>query len=92
MLRIRRPANPCYPGLHVATASEGSRRFDRNYRYNDGAVYGQDTWKLTPRLTLNLGLRWEYYGVQHNANQALDSNFVFGPGATHLDQIRNGSG
>ena len=63
----------------------GPPAFGRNYRYNDGAVYGQDTWKLTPRLTLNLGLRWEYYGVQHNANQALDSNFVFGPGGNPYD-------
>ena len=36
---------------------------------------------MTQRLTLNLGVRWEYYGVQHNANPALDSNFYLGPGA-----------
>ena len=35
-------------------------------------------------------MRWEYYGVQHNANQALDSNFVLGPGANHLQPDRNG--
>jgi hypothetical protein len=39
---------------------------------------------------LNLGLRWEYYGVQHNANQALDSNFVLGQGANLYEQIRSG--
>jgi outer membrane receptor protein involved in Fe transport len=65
--------------------------FNRNYRYNDGALYAQDSWKVIPRFTLNLGVRWEYYGVQHNANQALDSNFVMGTGATFFDQIRNGS-
>jgi outer membrane receptor protein involved in Fe transport len=69
----------------------GAPAFERNYRYNDGAFYGQDAWKITPRFTANLGLRWEYYGVQHNANQALDSNFVFGSGNTIYDQIRNGS-
>lgn len=65
--------------------------FERNYHYNDFAFYGQDAWKVTPRLVLNLGLRWEYYGVQHNANTALDSNFVLGSGSTIYDQIRNGS-
>ena len=73
------------------TLPVGPPAFNRNYHYNDGAVYGQDSFKVTPRLTLNAGLRWEYYGVQHNANPNLDSNFVFGSGATEFDQIRNGS-
>jgi outer membrane receptor protein involved in Fe transport len=69
----------------------GFPAFNRNYRYNEGAAYAQDSWKLLPRLTLDLGVRWEYYGPQHNANPALDSNFVFGQGATIFNQVRNGS-
>ncbi len=30
-------------------------------RHKDYAVYLQDNWKLTPRLTLNIGLRYEYW-------------------------------
>ena len=64
--------------------------FSRSNRYNDFAFYGQDTWKVRPRLTLNLGLRWEYYGVQHNVNPNLDSNFYLGSGSTIQDRVRNG--
>ena len=78
------------PGCTL-TLPVGPPAFERNYRYDDFAFYGQDSWKVTPRFTANLGLRWEYYGVQHNANSALDSNFVMGTGATIFDQIRNGS-
>ena len=68
-----------------------SPSFKRNYIYNDWALYGQDSWKISPRLTLSLGLRWEYYGVQHDSNSNLDSNFYLGSGSSFQDQIRNGA-
>ena len=52
-----------------------SPNFSRSNRYNEGAVYAQDAWKISPTLTANIGLRWEHFGVQHNKNPLLDSNF-----------------
>jgi hypothetical protein len=33
----------------------------RHFTYNNLAFYGQDEWKVLPRLTLTASLRWEYY-------------------------------
>lgn len=67
-----------------------SPNFSRSNRYHEWATYVNDSWKIKPGLTINLGVRYEYYGTQHNANQALDSNFYFGEGATFFERIRNG--
>ena len=52
-----------------------------NYYQNSKAVYGirtgsvglyaQDTWKILPRLTLDYGLRWDYYIPQYDVHNEI---------------------
>lgn len=79
-----------FPGQTV-TLPVGQPDFTRSNRYNDFALYAQDSWRLMPRLTANLGVRWEYFGVQHNKDPMKDSNFYFGSGSTLQDQLAAGS-
>jgi hypothetical protein len=40
----------------------------RNWRYNNYAAYVQDQWKVVPRLTLTLGVRYDYFSPVDEAN------------------------
>ena len=78
-----------YPG-EVVTLPLGPPDTRRQNRYDEWALYASDTWTVSERVKLNLGLRYEYFGVQRNSDPSLDSNFYYGPGATRAEQIRSG--
>jgi hypothetical protein len=43
---------------YVSSFTQGGIQYD-DERYHYVGVYAQDNWKITPRLSLNYGLRWE---------------------------------
>jgi Carboxypeptidase regulatory-like domain/TonB dependent receptor len=71
-------------GASLNPLTGGFPVYYRGYRANEVALYGQDDWKVLPRLTLNLGLRWEYFGPPHNFRDGLDSNIFWGSPLTPL--------
>jgi hypothetical protein len=40
----------------------------RHTAENNFGLYAQDTFRITPRLTFNYGLRWDYFGVVSEKN------------------------
>jgi len=67
-------SNPLNTGHPFANALLGvynsylqaSVKVKQNYFYQDISWYAQDTWKITPRLTLDLGMRFSYFEPYHN--------------------------
>jgi len=67
-------------GTHNVTDING------NYTQPYFGVYLQDDYKLTPKLTVNLGLRWEFEAPRTEANNRV-SNFNF----TGTSTLSNGT-
>jgi len=71
-----------------APVSEGTTFFDpKTGAFTDLTAYArssyyaafiQDDWKLRQNLTINLGLRWEYYSPLRSKNDQI-SNLILGP-------------
>jgi hypothetical protein len=60
---------------------------NRTYKYGQDFLFAQDTYKLTQRLTVNFGVRYEFYGGPRNTGATKDALVELGSGSTLAQQL-----
>ena len=70
---------PIYEGITANPNTGGPALSQRYFRDHYWGLFVQHDWKATPNLTLNMGLRWEYFEPLYN--QGFKINYpILGPG------------
>jgi hypothetical protein len=85
---------PVYEGINANPVTGAPADAQRYFRTGAYDVFVQDDWKLSPSLTLNLGLRWEYFTpfrekYNNLSNLIFGSNFLQNAKVVQVDQLYN---
>src|SRR5258708_20420291 len=93
-----------FTGVGLASMAQGlptflSNQFNRGYFYfqqSEAGLYFHDSWKIAPRLTLELGLRWQKwtpYTEKYNRLVNMDLSAIASkfegitPGSTTVESL-----
>lgn len=65
--------------------------YNSSYAYRQTYAFLQDTYRISSRLTVDYGLRYEWYGAPRNTGSQPDALVALGPGATLAQQLAGAS-
>jgi len=74
---------PVFEAINADPRTGQPAAAQRYFRTKDYGLFFQDDWKLRPNLTVNLGLRYEYFTPLRDDSGQL-TNLILGPGAQGL--------
>ncbi len=85
--------DPCIVNAAAPSCASGSHLESnfRHWRNWEHGAYFQDDWKISRRLTLNLGIRYDLY-TRHTELNNLATIFKKGSGTNVIDNITTGDG
>jgi hypothetical protein len=78
---------PLFYQINADPRTGGPGQSKRKFRASTTAFFAQNDWKLRPNLTINLGLRWEYFAPLTEKDGTL-SNLILGPAGSELTGAR----
>ncbi len=70
--------------IAIGHASIAYGNQQRIYNLQGGSVFAQDTWKITPKLTLNYGLNWTYQSPISNPKDLISTFIPADGGITYV--------
>lgn len=76
--------------LTVDPATGEASGFARYFNVNEFGLFAQDDWKLSQRLNVTLGLRYDYFGDPREREGRL-SSVILGEGSSFEERLRNAS-